>query len=211
MNCGILPNDIAGNGIGAVSDFFDHQQRQCISRLPWNCTGHKPQVSFAMAHTQNGIWLKYWVVEKYILARYKNINGPVYKDSCVEAFVAFNGDYSYYNLEFNCAGIPKGGYGNGKHNREEIPEQLLSTIETLSFIKPPDAAGKLHHWELTLFFPFSIFVHHHLTGLSGQVCRANFYKCGDELPEPHFLTWAPIEHPYPEFHLPQFFGKITFL
>jgi hypothetical protein len=37
---------------------------------------------------------------------------------------------------------------------------------------------------------------------------ANFYKCGDETPEPHFLSWNPIDLPKPNFHVPQFFGQL---
>jgi hypothetical protein len=39
---------------------------------------------------------------------------------------------------------------------------------------------------------------------------ANFYKCGDELPTPHFLSWNPIEWKEPSFHRPEQFGKLIF-
>ncbi|MCB0276848.1 MAG: diguanylate cyclase, partial [Calditrichaeota bacterium] len=26
----------------------------------------------------------------------------------------------------------------------------------------------------------------------------------------HWLTWAPVEHPKPNFHLPEFFGTLVF-
>lgn len=41
--------------------------------------------------------------------------------------------------------------------------------------------------------------------LSGLRAFGNFYKCGDELPQPHFISWSPIGHPTPNFHLPAFF------
>jgi hypothetical protein len=46
--------------------------------------------------------------------------------------------------------------------------------------------------------------------LKGKTCRANFYKCGDDLPEPHFLSWNNIIADKPDFHLPQYFGTLTF-
>ncbi len=36
----------------------------------------------------------------------------------------------------------------------------------------------------------------------------NFYKCADRTSSPHFLSWAPISTPEPDFHRPEFFSKI---
>jgi len=46
--------------------------------------------------------------------------------------------------------------------------------------------------------------------LNGKTMRANFYKCGDKLQTPHFLSWAPIDLPKPKFHCPEFFGELVF-
>ena len=39
---------------------------------------------------------------------------------------------------------------------------------------------------------------------------ANFYKCGDKLQTPHFLSWNPIDLEKPNFHCPEFFGMLRF-
>jgi len=46
----------------------------------------------------------------------------------------------------------------------------------------------------------------------GVIWRANFYKCGDKLSRPHWLTWAPIINPTPGsgFHTPSSFGTLIF-
>jgi hypothetical protein len=44
---------------------------------------------------------------------------------------------------------------------------------------------------------------------AGATLRANFYKCGDELQVPHFLSWNPIGVETPDFHRPEFFGKLV--
>nr|WP_294945455.1 carbohydrate-binding family 9-like protein [uncultured Mucilaginibacter sp.] len=206
-----LPVNIANNGMKSVSEFLDGQAWQLIGEAPWHTGGHLPEASFSLAHNRQGLYLKYRVREQHILARYKEINDPVYQDSCVEFFIAFAGDNSYYNLEFNCIGTPLVGYGQEKNDRVAIPNDILKEIKVWSIIQEPTAEAPLYHWELTLFVPFFIFAHHHLNDLTGQTCRVNFYKCGDELPEPHFLSWAPIEHPYAEFHLPEFFGSVAFV
>jgi hypothetical protein len=66
------------------------------------------------------------------------------------------------------------------------------------------------HWELTVAIPVDVFTHHEVSSLEGRKCEGNFYKCGDELEEPHFVSWTHIESPQPDFHLPQFFGSLIF-
>ena len=50
-----------------------------------------------------------------------------------------------------------------------------------------------------------------IESLKGVCATANFYKCGDDLPEPHFVSWNKIEAPTPNFHLPKYFGEIEFI
>ena len=59
-----------------------------------------------------------------------------------------------------------------------------------------------------LVIPAECYFHHQITDLSGMTIRANFYKCGDKLQQPHFLSWNPISTPRPNFHVPQFFGTL---
>ncbi|MEO7213870.1 carbohydrate-binding family 9-like protein [Mucilaginibacter sp.] len=206
-----LPAHIADNGMKSIAFFLDGEEQQDLDSAPWHQAGHLPQASFSLAHNQQGIYLKYKVSEQHVLTRYKNINDPVYKDSCVEFFIAFGDDKNYYNFEFNSLGTALCGYGGSKTDRFDLPVDIAATINTLSTTIPQDAETGLYNWELTLFFPFSVFVHHNKLDLKEQACRVNFYKCGDDLPEPHFLSWVPIEHPYPEFHLPEQFGSVVFV
>ncbi|MBD1364497.1 hypothetical protein IDJ77_11815 [Mucilaginibacter sp. ZT4R22] len=206
-----LPKHTADKGMKSISAFLDGEERQQIDNAPWDDTGDLPLVSFSLAHNQQGIYLKYSVKEKHMLAHYKNINDPVYKDSCVEFFIAFAGDRAYYNFEFNSIGTALCGFGDGKNDREDLPVDIIATINTLSTVEHQDTETGLYNWELTLFFPFEVFTHHHINNVTGEACRVNFYKCGDELPEPHFLSWTPINHPYPEFHLPGMFGSVVFV
>lgn len=206
-----LPLNVADGGITGVSAYLDQQEWQHISEAPWGISEPRPEVLFSIAHNPNGIYLKYKVSEEHILTRFKNINDPVYLDSCVEFFIAFAGDNAYYNLEFNAAGVALGGYGAGKNDRVVLPLEHLREIEMGRTVPPHDLTAILQHWELTLFLPFELFVYHQITSLSGQVCKVNFYKCGDDLPKPHFLSWAPLNHSYPEFHLPHLFGTAMFV
>lgn len=60
-------------------------QKKSIKHFLWNGLTYEPKVSFSIAYN-DCIFLKYFVNEKYISAKYLNHNNPVYKDSCVEFF-----------------------------------------------------------------------------------------------------------------------------
>lgn len=184
---------------------------QYIDNLLWSSDGYKPAVSFKMAHTRDSILLSYVVREKHTRADHHIINSPVYKDSCVEFFIAFNGDDKYYNLEFNSIGTSLVGYGTGNTGRVPVREDLISQIKNEKILEMPNSDPELLiQWELALSIPFRVFEYHHITSLTNQMCSANFFKCGDDLPEPHFLAWNNIDNPIPNFHLPAFFGKVEF-
>lgn len=65
-------------------------------------------------------------------------------------------------------------------------------------------------WELALVIPATAFFRHHIDTLDGRVMKGNFYKCGDMLQTPHYLSWSPIRLERPQFHCPQFFGTLRF-
>jgi hypothetical protein len=204
-----ISNQELNNGMAGISSFLNNSERQSIDNLLWSNDGYKPVVSFAMAYTEDSILLKYFVTEKYVKADYLQTNDPVYKDSCVEFFVAFGDDGNYYNLEFNRIGTALIGYGSDNNDREMLRESIISKIKSHHTITAsPDDKGNTA-WELTLNIPFTLFIHNTISPLAGLHCRANFFKCGDDLPSPHFLSWNAIDYPQPNFHLPQFFGTIV--
>ena len=65
-------------------------------------------------------------------------------------------------------------------------------------------------WEVALIIPYAAFFKHQIQSLDGKEVKANFYKCGDELQTPHFLSWNPIKIEKPDFHRPDFFGTLEF-
>ena len=65
-------------------------------------------------------------------------------------------------------------------------------------------------WSMIEVIPASALFNHKIEEWSGLNFRANFYKCGDNLPNPHFLSWNKIDFPRPNFHLLEFFGEVVF-
>jgi hypothetical protein len=177
---------------------------------PWPGEGIKPEVEFKMVYGDDAIFLKFNVKEKYLRATYKQINEPVYRDSCVEFFIGFEEYGAYYNFEFNALGTPLAGYGINNKERELLEVSLINGIKSIAGIKITDGNTLPFNWELTIVIPFNVFYKHHISTLRGVNCTGNFYKCGDHLPEPHFLCWNNIIADKPNFHLPQYFGNIIF-
>ena len=196
--------------LNEISAKLDHVHQELINIRPWAAYPYKPELAFAMAHGDQGVFLKFYVEEKHVRAVYSEPNDPVYKDSCVEFFVSFGDEKEYYNFEFNCAGTCLLSFGEERVNRIMSGDELIKSIAFRSSIKPANSKGSNIGWELTLSIPFSAFQYHEIDSLKGKKCRANFYKCGDDLPEPHFVVWNEIKTEEPDYHRPEFFGSVEF-
>ncbi|QEK51400.1 hypothetical protein FYC62_06755 [Pedobacter aquae] len=195
--------------IQLVSAALDQQTKHQIADTVWPNSNYKGLCTVATLYTANMLALKYEVQENDYLARYTNPNEPVYSDSCVEFFIAFD-DSGYYNFEFNANGACLAQFGTSKHNREFILAADIRKIKMQKSFKQ-DQNGKLpYSWELTILLPLQVFSHHQLQTLKGKHCKANFYKCGDDLAYPHFFCWNKVENREPNFHLPAYFGELVF-
>ncbi|HEX2974977.1 MAG TPA: carbohydrate-binding family 9-like protein [Bacteroidales bacterium] len=196
-----------------LSDIMDTYQRHQIETLNWKDFDYKPDVNFSVAYNYDEILLKFRVRERFCKAEMTESNQNVYEDSCVEFFVSPFQDGIYYNMEFNALGTCLMGCGTGRADRERADPLVIEGIRRLSSEgnKPfPEKEGDFA-WTLTIAIPFSVFYRHKITSLSGKKISANFYKCGDKLSQPHYLTWNPVETMKPDFHRPEYFGELKFI
>ncbi|PTQ93964.1 cellulose/xylan binding protein with CBM9 domain [Mucilaginibacter yixingensis] len=189
---------------------LDEINKQPMLHTLWLDVRQKPRVSFVMGYGHDVVFLKYYVAEKYIAALHKRTNEPVFKDSCVGFFIRFGHDLNYYNLEFNCAGTVLGQYGCGKAGRQFIDRRRLELIDTQTSIAFNGENG-LFEWEITIAIPAEVFQFHYIDSFAGMTCSLNFSKCGDALPERHYLAWNKIHALAPDFHRPEYFGKGIFV
>jgi len=198
--------------IAEVSRILDGQKKNHIDIAPWPEFPEKPTVLFSIAHDDEHLFIKYDVTETEVLARYRHTNDPVYKDSCVEFFINFDDEKSYYNIEFNRLGTCMGSYGTQRKNRTALPVSLLKTIKYECALKQLKDFGELMtNWTLTVAVPVNVFCFHNFKTIRNKKCRMNFYKCGDDLSHPHYLVWNNVVSELPNFHLPEFFGKVEFI
>jgi Carbohydrate-binding family 9 len=206
-----LPKD--NTSMDKVSEFLEkYGVGTEIDIVNWENFNYKPDVKLFCAYTEMNILLKYIVTEKNVLAFHTDINAPVFEDSCVEFFIS-TGNGFYYNFEFNCIGNKNVGYGKQREGRTMLSKTDISAIRTLSSLGNEgfDLREISDPWELTIAIPFNIFSENEFRNPQGKTFNVNFYKCGDKLPDPHFLSWNPIEVSNPDFHRPEFFGEITFV
>ncbi len=205
-------NDISGSPSGmhvwpGVSDKICR-----IDTINWPLFNYRPEVSFAAACTAEAMYLYFIIKEDYFKAEKTMINDEVYEDSCVEAFIAPANDGIYYNFEFNGIGTCLMGYGKSRHDRKRADPGLIGNIarKTTAGTNPISGIPGPFTWELSVKIPFSVFFLHKITDPAERVFYANFYKCGDKLPVPHYLTWSPVSTPAPDFHRPEHFGRLMF-
>ncbi len=200
------------------------------NKAPWNSIkaldlnqymgerpSHFPSSQAKVAFDDDAIYVIFRVEDQYVKAVHHNNQDPVYKDSCVEFFFSPGKSIQegYFNLEMNCGGtmlfhhqvIPRSG-------GVSISEAHIAQIEvahSLPKIVDPEVNEKTV-WVVEYKIPFSILKDYHefSSPEEGTIWRANFYKCADETSHPHWITWAPVDNPTPDFHLPAYFGELIF-
>lgn len=183
-----------------------------IACVNWVEYPYQPEVKFRVAHTGDAILLHYQVTEASVRAVASADDGKVWEDACVEFFLSPEGNDFYYNFECNCATklLLHGGPAGGE--RPTASEEVLKSVKRWSSLgnEPFEERVGECTWEVALVIPASAIFRHDIASLNGKTMRANFYKCGDMLQTPHFLSWAPIDFPKPKFHCPEFFGELIF-
>ncbi len=178
----------------------------------WISNNYKPKVIVKLFYSLNNVYLNFQVFEKKIKVKFTNFGDPVFKDSCVEFFVNLfpYEQQKYFNFEFNAIGTAKIGFGRAG-NRTYLMKEQVEDLEIVSSIKAPiEGLHGSDNWQLFVKIPTSIFQKYYGKRFIGGVATGNFYKCGDETEFEHYGTWNKINNPTPNFHLPQYFGKIFF-
>ncbi|MDR2272856.1 MAG: hypothetical protein LBF27_18245 [Sphingobacterium sp.] len=206
----IVSNLTGSLNFNQLSDLVKDFEWNSLEYSNWNDSyPYKPQVRFKIGYTQDALLLQFDVAEEQLRGNYAEANQNVWEDSCVELFISFDDRKHYYNIEFNLIGTGLIGYGSpDKATRNRLSATEIETVQTFSMIERRSAADK--RWNLIQVIPLAVFKFNDTSSLKGKVVHGNFYKCGDNLKNPHFLSWNKVDNPTPNFHLPQFFGELTF-
>ena len=206
---------IASNLTGSLNF---NQLSDLVGDFEWHTLDHcnwselytyRPQVKFKIGYTKNELLLQFDVAEEQLRGNYSDVNQNVWEDSCVEFFISFDDRKHYYNIEFNLIGTGLIGYGSpDKSTRNRLSAAEIETVKAFSMIERHSGTDK--RWSMIQVIPLAVFKFDDTSELKGKKIHGNFYKCGDNLKNPHFLSWNKIDNPTPNFHLPQFFGELVF-
>jgi len=178
---------------------------------------HMPAVQAKVAYDDLAIYVIFRVEDQFVRAIRTNHQEGVFKDSCVEFFFSPE-DHSndgYFNLEMNCGGTMlfhhqlKPRTGSVHISEDDIAK--VEVAHSLPSVVDPEIQIPTV-WTVEYRIPFEILEKYHdlIPPTAGSIWRGNFYKCADETSHPHWLTWAPVDFPRPNFHIPAFFGKLRF-
>jgi hypothetical protein len=207
-----LEFDAAFPELNIISTNLDGLRKNNIDLLNWKDFDYKPEVAFSIGYTDYEIMLKYYIGEEYFKAEKTESNQMVCEDSCVEFFTSPGNDGIYYNIEFNGIGTCLLGTGTSRETSKRADPWIIAGIRRMTSVgeEPVKEKRGKFNWTITIAIPLNVFFHHKITALKGKSFRANFYKCGDKLTVPHYVTWSPVRTPKPDFHRPEFFGMLRF-
>ena len=172
----------------------------------WPENDYKPYVTVCVYLSDDRLTVIFKTFEENIVSTYTEPNSPVYLDSCVEFFVNFFPAQSakYMNFEVNPAGCMLIGFGESRENRV-----LLDDDRSGFRIR---AHSEKSFWSVEYDIPFAFIEKHYGAAFApenGMKWSANFYKCGDDTPLPHYYVWNRIKSEKPDYHRPESFGRLT--
>lgn len=193
-----------------------------LDRLPAQSIGccnwpesypYAPQVTFRAAHDGSRLYIRYEVHEQVTRALEMCDGCRVCTDSCVEIFLRPSADDPYYyNFEFNAAGTLCASCRTGRPNPTPLTAEQLALVERYPSLghEPFEERRGDNRWQLLVAIPACALFRHDVPSFSGRRMSMNLYKCGDALSQPHYLSWAPIPTPQPDFHRPEYFAEVFF-
>lgn len=117
--------------------------------------------------------------------------------------------------EQRCETECRGTLGNNSSEKQRCETECCGTLGNADFTEngsvPADGNGMNgNKWRLRIAIPVEALWHSGLNSFPGLKATANFFKCGDGLPIPHYLTWAPVHTAAPDYHRPEFFAPVEF-
>ncbi len=181
---------------------------------------HRPATRCKLLYDAERLYGLFEVTDRYVRCVHAEFQGEVYKDSCVEFFVQPKADRGYFNFEFNCGGALRASYvtdptrvgGSLKVFAPITREQgrLIDIFHSLPARIEPEI-NEATAWHLEFSIPLALL--ESFVGLlgqpTGQLWRANFFKCADDTSHPHWASWTPLAQR--NFHAPESFGSLFFV
>jgi len=210
--------DFPGNNAGWDAPPWNDVMPAAIERAMGGKPPGAPSVSVKVVHDDSALYVIFRCMDSHVRSVVTEYQGSVCADSCVEFFFAPGPGIAdgYFNLEINAGGTALFCHQKARGvNVRPVPACDFAAIR-ISHSLPDVVDPELNvqtEWFVEFRLPMAV-VEKHAPSFArpapGTVWRANFYKCGDRTSLPHWLTWAPVDLPYADFHRPEFFGELVF-
>ena len=212
-----LPWDPGGTAADGAAAFWAGAQEAAVGQFPWYTGGEKWQAVAQLLYDDQRLYAR--MVSRgdhHIVAAHTQPNQSVYMDSCGEFFLQPGADpaLGYFNVEINCVGTMLMAHGHQRHGRvflrPELTEQVIiwtSVPGPVKHASPDDDA-----WEIQVAIPYAVLRAHVAfpTPAPGSEWRGNFYRCAEGTPNPQYSCWSPIGTDAPDYHRPEYFGRLLF-
>jgi Carbohydrate-binding family 9 len=164
-----------------------------------------------MCYDTSNLYVIFLVHDRGVRSLTTQIGGPVWKDAAVEFFFCTDTARPdrYFNLEINCGGTPLLGYNSVRPSAQDI--RLIEIAHSMPPVVDPEVAGPID-WTIEYRIPLAMLAKFGdiTKPARGVSWKANFCKIAENNTNPHHMTWSPITDPHPNFHMPQFFGRLQF-
>ena len=184
-------------------------EQDCFHRLTnyhWESDPpYRPDTYFKMGVVEDELVATLKCYEENPRAVYSKPDDPMYKDSCLEFFVApLEEKEEYINVEMNSTGAFLCEFGKGKYDRVFI-SSLTELSPIVESFKGEDLQGAF--WGVTVKLTKAFLQELYKTeNIDFTTVKANFYKCGDDCEFQHYLAFSPVTTLPPGFHNPECFA-----
>lgn len=167
--------------------------------------GYCPRVDFNVVYDEQGFHVHFDVYEKNPRREEKENFGNIWHDSCVEWFVIFDSEHCerYFNFEVNANAKTIFAFRLSGTDYVQATEEDAKSLGIKTEILDD-------RWTVDYTVPFSL-IKKYIPDYEfkpGMILPSNVYKCGDETDFPHFGCWKMVDREKPNFHKPEYFGKM---
>ena len=115
-----------------------------------------------------------------------------------------DGSPNYFNFEINPNGCLGPEYGPEKTDRIGIVRNDAADYFDIHTDRTEDG------WEVYYRIPLEYIRFFDPDFRFAGTLSGNMYKCGNKTVNKHYLSWTQIDLDKPNFHCPEFFGRLDF-
>ncbi len=153
------------------------------------------------------LYLRFTCEDREILATMTSRDDPLYNEEVVEAFIAPEDIYHYYEFNLSPRNVVFDSEINHDGNKHHGNPAWNCPGLIHRVVRKDNDSGEFGDWAGLLAIPFACL---NFTPERGKVLRANFYRI-KRIPREAYMAWSPTHHDPPYFHVPESFGELKFI